>query len=109
MQPSNFNCQTLGPPRIGGCATQPYGSSILQAGLGKLPGRWPSILLTAVSASRRSSSVANALPIQPKTTDFHQPTKGNAVTDLTFGNSKKLRSEVVADVARLQVIAPKVP
>ena len=38
-----------------------------------------------------------------------QALDGNAVTDLTLGNSKKLRSEVVADVARLQVIAPKVP
>ena len=37
-------------------------------------GRWPSSFLTAMSAPRRSSSVANALPIQPKTTDFHQPT-----------------------------------
>ena len=37
------------------------------------------------------------------------PRLGNAVTDLTLGNSTKLRSEVVADVARLQVIAPRVP
>ena len=34
---------------------------------------------------------------------------GNAVTDLMLENSTKLRSEVVADVARLQVIAPRVP
>ena len=33
----------------------------------------------------------------------------NAVTDLTLGNSTKLRSEVVADVARLQVVTPRVP
>ena len=34
-----------------------------------------------------------------------EPDLGNAVTDLTLGNSTKLGSEVVADVARLQVIA----
>ena len=33
------------------------------------------------------------------------PHPGNAVTDLTLGSSTKFRSEVVADVARLQVIA----
>ena len=40
--------------QIKSCNIQPYGSSILQAGLGKLPGRWPLILLTAMSAPRRS-------------------------------------------------------
>ena len=39
---------------------------------------------------------------------FTSAPDGNAVTDLTIGNLTKLRSEVVADVARLQIIAPKV-